>query len=506
MALHDDPQVIWAAPGEGVSGNGSHDEPYTSVRRASERLTPGATLALKGGVYRGPVSLEIAGAADRPIRVMAAPGEAVIIQESSWYLYDSSDVILSGLRFVNAPETALSIIGACQRNCFDSLQFKNCGSGSAGGSAIFFGGAGARCNVVQNCEFTLPAHRPGDAGERVGVMVSEGDESDFLTLNRNLVFRKSRFVNYDFGVIIGSRGSHAGRFGHVIEHNVFDNCRFSAIRVNCGDITIRNNYMRRCAGAAIAMSMGSDISVLDNRIEECGIGIEIMDRGHTVQQNCLVRCATAGIDVRESDSEPHRSASNVFIEQNTFYDCGFQSADARRGCAMRFDAETSSIVRRNIMHGEAYPYRVFQTGDTEGASGPIRPGRASHFIFDENIVSGGAAAQPGCVEREMVFAHPDAGDFSAETACGAQGWAAESCPSDRALSSAPDAFAGIGDESIAEESEADELIRQIDRDELMARSMLAAQADREEAGIVEQEPGEIDEEDDPERYFDRDDI
>ncbi len=509
MLLQDDPNVIWVTSAGSGPGSGSYEAPFVGMKKALERIKPGQTIVLRGGVYRGDVTLEISGAVDRPIRIMAEPGATVEICESAWFLYDSSDLIISGLQFANAPQSALSAIGACQRNCFENVRFINCSIDGKGASTVFFGGSGARCNVVQNCEFEIHSAQPHEspAAKTIAVLVTEGDNRSLLTLNRNHVFRKNRFFHYGCGVVVGSRGSRSGKFGHVIEHNIFDSCRFGAIWVNCGDTIVRNNMIRNSENPAISIAMGSASTVYENRIEECAVGVDILDSGHTVQQNCFVRCAKSGIDVRVSSGENERNANNVFIEHNTFIDCGAVTGDALQGSAIRFDSETSSVVRRNLMHGSSRPYLVFVPGEQKAKTGPIRSGRSARFMFEENVVSGGANIQHGCMARDITFFNAGGGDFHANSEFGAQGWAISGNPIDSAISTASDSFAGVGDEAIAEEGAVEELVKQINREEILARSLFVGDSDGDEHEVGGDDGlSEGDEEDDPESYFDRDDI
>ena len=77
---------LWVAPAGRDEGRGSREDPWRSLEAALERLEPGDVLHLAEGEYRERIrnpSLRPA-TADRPIKVMAAPGANPLIRGLLW--------------------------------------------------------------------------------------------------------------------------------------------------------------------------------------------------------------------------------------------------------------------------------------------------------------------------------------------------------------------------------------------------------------------------------------
>jgi hypothetical protein len=67
-------------PVRGEDGQqGSEAKPFKSFTHALGRLKPGDTLYLRGGIYREPVTLELAGLKGKPITIRSFPGELAIL-------------------------------------------------------------------------------------------------------------------------------------------------------------------------------------------------------------------------------------------------------------------------------------------------------------------------------------------------------------------------------------------------------------------------------------------
>jgi hypothetical protein len=72
--------AFFVDPAKGDDTNdGSEARPWRSLAHAVTRLEPGHTLYLRGGVYRGHVTLKLAGTAEKPITLRAYPGELAVL-------------------------------------------------------------------------------------------------------------------------------------------------------------------------------------------------------------------------------------------------------------------------------------------------------------------------------------------------------------------------------------------------------------------------------------------
>ena len=138
MYSTNDPDILWVAPNGETAGNGSFEEPFGRIPDALSRARPGQTVVLKEGTYPGDATIQSSGSIDMPIRIVAAEESKAVILGGCWYLYDVCDLIVSGLTFRDAPQGAISVMGACERNRFERIRFENCGRLPAASCYAFF--------------------------------------------------------------------------------------------------------------------------------------------------------------------------------------------------------------------------------------------------------------------------------------------------------------------------------------------------------------------------------
>lgn len=413
----NDPSILWISPSANGSGDGTFENPFGDIERALAIVRPGATIVLMSGHYVRDTTFDISGTPHQPVRIAAEQGADVEIRNACWFFYDVTDLIVSNLTFRDAPTGAVSVIGACSRNRFDNLRFVNCGKRGTASCALFFGGSGGSCNMVENCRFERAV--PGTAAARdtsaksIGLMVSEGDVDGGVPLTDH-VLRKNYFVNYDYGILIGAGDAPAGQYGHIVEYNTVEQCRDEGILVKCSDTTVRNNRIVRCRNHSIAIGAGRDSVVESNRILDCGSGILVNGNGHTVANNCIVRCGGHAIRASGASSNPERAAaSNLLVESNTCVNCGTVSEN-RRVVGVRIDAGATAIVRRNLFSGEGRPY-VY----TDSA---VPDKRIASKLIIENIAAGGCEAMEGAAVAAVAFNNAGSDDFTNDSGFGASGW------------------------------------------------------------------------------------
>ncbi|MBN2189518.1 MAG: right-handed parallel beta-helix repeat-containing protein [Chitinispirillaceae bacterium] len=396
----NNPLNLWVSSSGKSGGNGTRENPFNDIGRAVAVVKPGMTIALMAGVYGGDRTFDISGTIDEPIRITAEQGAGVEVRAGCWFFYDVSDIIVSGLTFREAPHGALSVIGSCTRNRFESLRFMDCGSGDSASCSLFFGGSGGSCNIVDGCRFErLPRRGPSladPAARAVGLMVSEGDSDGGEPISDH-VFRKNRFVNYDYGIMVGAGDAPAGKYGHLVENNTVEQCGTAGILVKCSDTTVRGNKVMRCPDRSIAVVAGRDCVVEANRVIDCGSGIQMSGSGHTAAGNCIVRCDTEALGVNGA------SAENIIVENNTFVGFG------RTG--IRIDSGATAIVRRNLFWGPGKPYAWRDDAETQ----------KERSLIAENIAAGGGEEMAGVVLSDVIFKNADGGDFSNDSGFGASG-------------------------------------------------------------------------------------
>jgi len=413
------PDFIWVSP-EGSDGDGSWERPFESIKTAIDKAEPGKSIILKQGTYTGDLTIEISGSPERPVRIIAEKDGTVEIANSCWFLYDTSDLIISGLTFKDSPTGALSVVGSCNRNLFQSLRFSNCGSTDRASCTMYFGGTGGECNLIENCVFEGPVQHTSSRTDKkhniVALMISGGSDT-FQTL-KNYVVRKNRFSNYDFSLLVGSHDSPSDKqYGHIIEYNTISNCK-TGIIVRCSDILIKGNKIENCSGSPVTIESGAGCIIESNRMIECQGGIQIHDFGHSIINNCIIRCKDSGIDVCGKSSSLNVAASNLFIENNTCIDCGL---DENTGFTIRIEPGTTSIIRKNLLFGKSKPYSITESIRDLRKNEVEETALETHQHISDNICNEPAALD-GFSVREIVFLNSESDDFQNETGYGAQGW------------------------------------------------------------------------------------
>jgi hypothetical protein len=394
----NDPSTLWVSAAAADSGNGTFDAPFSDIDRALAIVKPGNTIVLKPGKYSRTVTVQVSGTLRQPIRIAGENGAEAI--NACWFFYDVNNLIVSNIGFRNTPHGAISVIGACSHNRFEDLTFFECGVGEQLSCTLFFGGSGGACNVVENCRFERRAS-PAGGGSSIALMVAEGD-SDLGAAITDHVFRKNVFVNYTTGIVVGAGDAPAGEYGHIVEYNTVDRCSGDALIIKCGDTRARGNLVQKCACTAIAVRAGSNSVIEANRIIDSAAGISVNGAGHTIQNNCLIRCGSQGIHAHGTkDEETRIAAANLFIENNTFVECGNESE--KESAVIRLDPGTSGIIRRNLFSGNA----VIATCQTL-------------FVVKENGVTGETGG--GIETKPVGFKDPAGDDYTNDSGYGAAGW------------------------------------------------------------------------------------
>ncbi|MBN1760755.1 MAG: right-handed parallel beta-helix repeat-containing protein [Chitinispirillaceae bacterium] len=417
---YDNPDCLWIQADAFDGGTGTFEKPFASLESALERVKPGQAIVLQAGEYPGDCNIQVSGTAAEPIRIVAMPGAEVVIRSACWFFYDTSDLIVEGMSFVDAPRGAISVVGACSRNRFDGIRFVNCSSRGESACTLYIGGAGGVCNLIENCTFVRSVDAAGTSESKedgsIGLMVAQGDmEHDSPIVN--CLVRRNRVENYGYGIVVGGDGSRRTRCGHIIEYNRIVNASCEGILVKSGDTRIRSNVIEHGTGTALSLRSELDGTVDGNRIVDCRRGVFVHGTGHSVAGNCIVRCSEGAVRVGGASDEDSGTTLNCFIENNTFVDCGASGGgDENRIAGVLVDRGTTGLIQRNLITGTGKPYAVVtstpeQTGET-----------ATQFVIKDNIAAGGCEALDGVGAVEVVFADAAGGDYSNESGCGAGGW------------------------------------------------------------------------------------
>jgi hypothetical protein len=396
----DTPFTVWVKPSDGGSGSGKKNDPFSSLEAAFDAAQPGTTIVLCNGDYHHSISIHAGGTIEQPLHITAEhPGQARILG-ACWFLYDVTDIILSGLVFSDAPAGAIAVIGACQRNRIEDVRFVNCGTEAKTPCTLFFGGAGLRCNIVENCTFIAP---PKSDVESIGIMVTEGDDSTLESTNRDVIIRSNTFEKYSNAIILGTRGLAHSQFGHVVEGNIIRHCRDNGVLIKCGDVTVRQNVFSLCNTSAITIESGSGSTIESNRIDSCATGIVTTDDGHTIVNNCIIASTISSMHIMRTPE----AESALIIEQNTCFNGSKESSD------IHADKDVVCVARRNLFSGKG-PAITIGPNKTASAKNPL-------FFVDDNIVAEKTVKIKGLLARPFLFTDEQNGNVENDSGYGSSG-------------------------------------------------------------------------------------
>jgi hypothetical protein len=310
---------------------------------------------------------------------------------------------------------AMAVMGKCERNRFERMKFIDCSLTKENACTMFFGGSGQACNVVESCEFIGNAKNAifpdGKKATSVGIMIAEGDFHGGEP-NRDHIIGKNSFSHYGYGVLLGSQDGTLGEYGHRITYNSVENCG-EGIMVKCGDTLVKGNIIRHCL-RSISLAAGIGSIVEDNRIIDCDQGIRIAGKGHTVFNNCIVRCKKGAIRVIASIPPQTPAAANIVIEKNTMVDWGQDPASENSGITI--EPGTTCVVHKNLFHGKGNPYAIIDLDNSPHTQ------ERKRYLIDDNAVTKACELPAGVLRAMVTFIAESLDNYANDSAYGARGW------------------------------------------------------------------------------------
>ena len=228
---------------------------------------------------------------------------------------------------------------------------------------------------------------------------------------------------------------------------------------------------------------GKSSIVEENRIVNCGSGIRISGKGHTVANNCIARCQEEAIVVLSNISPEAAQAANIIIEQNTCVDWGGHLPRRKNLSGVLIGRGASCIVRKNLFHGPGKPYDLQDAGQRQCKKKPSN-GRAGSCLIADNISSGGCEAMDGSACNEVKFASVHHDNYDNASGYGAEGWllkpdlfGPEEQPCDDEAENAPIDDLPQPAPEVDEEALDDEAPEELEEGEAVFRSFFMSQED-----------------------------
>ena len=297
---------IWVSPKAPQGGMGTVELPFSTIDEAVEKVVEGSRIVLMPGTYEEKVSLrEVKGSEMKPISIVALPDrKEPVICTAEWFLYDITDLIISGITFETIENSAVSILGTSERNIIKGCHFDRCGENSE--CAVFIGGNSGRFNVIEECTFASPEE---NNEKQIALFVAQSidEEDDTLRPSSHTIIRYNQFKNYGVGVVVGSADELEAYGNHLIEENLFDTC-FEGVRSKASGTTIKANIFKECAKAISALS-GEATEILENRFDTCALSISCGTFDVTISQNCFINSTCTIM--------PEGAGSAIVLHNNT---------------------------------------------------------------------------------------------------------------------------------------------------------------------------------------------
>jgi hypothetical protein len=251
--------TVWyvdANKGSDDTGDGSKNKPWSTIQKATAKLTAGATILVQPGLYKGPVVIRTKATEAAPATLKAvAPG--VIIDSSGTsrdavYVDNSAYITIDGITVQKATRAGLRI------SLSPHVTVKNSAFLDNGTWGIFTDFSDY--TTVEDSEMAR-------SGTQHGIYIS--NSSDFPTLRRNHSHHnKGNGIHLNGDISAGGDGIVSG--GLIEANIIFENGSSGGSAINMDGVintTVRNNllYDNRASGISVFKEDGATFSS-NNRI------------------------------------------------------------------------------------------------------------------------------------------------------------------------------------------------------------------------------------------------
>lgn len=225
-------------------GPGTTHRPWKNIAKAVEKLKPGDTLLIRGGIYRERVLVKLSGNEQAPIRLAAAPGEQVVLtgadQIASWKKSNpESQIYMTPWphRFNTHSKTMTHpgdeyhrVIGRCEQIAVNGYLLRQVPSGSQLAPGSFFADVTNQVLCVWDSANRDLNQVLVEASVRQEILRVQGD---FVQLS-GLRFRYAANPAQRGAVVLAGR------------HNVMEDCRVERMNASGATFAGENAVVRRC--------------------------------------------------------------------------------------------------------------------------------------------------------------------------------------------------------------------------------------------------------------------
>ena len=357
---------VSASYGNDDGGNGSYENPFLTVQKALDSVTPGHTVFLMGGTYNGRNTFTNSGGDGRPIVVTAYPGSSVSV----------------GL----APGESGAIFDI---NGKSNIEIRNLTLGYSYATwvyGVFMHGGEENINI-NNCEFTnLATTATPGAGGAYAVLAYGAGATDRETI-RNITVYNNTIHNLYTGYSEAIAASGNVDSVHIDGNTIYE---ISNIGIDlyggagyCSDpaldqprnCNISGNNVFQCvspynACAGIYVSGAKDSVIDGNFVYENAYGIEVASEHNnyyypttniTVSNNTVHNNHDSGITIGGTNPVTSGFVTNSFLTGNILYNNGLYINDGANG-EIHFEKCDGINVTDNIVRNHDYSNAVIGCG------------------------------------------------------------------------------------------------------------------------------------------------
>jgi len=323
------PATRWVSPDGNDDGPGTKEQPWRQLSHAAEMVQPGDVVEILDGTYQAPIILAgKQGGNEQPIVFRATGGAALVdgagADGSAWdkrdaiYIYESSHIIIHGLRVTGAHRAGLRVSLA------QFITIQGCIFGDNGTWGIFTDFADDLSLLGNECFGSKAEH---------GIYHSNSGD-------RAVIAGNYCHHNHACGIQLNADPSNGGDGIHsdcvVVRNLLVSNNQSGGAAINLAsvrDSVIRNNLAYGNLATGIGMwddGQGQQWGCRDNLVEhntivfqpgEGRFGITIWNgsTGNQVRNNLFVSGARGGISFTEDSLEGLESDYNLYFSRDGWH-------------------------------------------------------------------------------------------------------------------------------------------------------------------------------------------
>lgn len=348
--------------------DGTIDNPFATIQRALDSVTPGHTVFIMSGIYKGANKFTSSGTSSAPIRVTCMPNARVTV--SLGYGEEGAIFDINGQSYIEIIDL---IIGNCSANWVYGVYMSH----------------DANNILIEENEF-INIIAPGNCGAYAIIMLGDGNTEESAIRDVYVYDNEIHqiYTGYGHGIAVSGNVDNITLDGnHVYDVNNIGVVLYGGGRNSTADhldqprnCTVVGNEIHHCVGqydhescSALYIDGARDSVVNDNYVYENAVGIEIGSENYNydyptknivVSNNTVHDNHDAGISIGGLNELYSGVVYNCEISNNILYNNGYKVNDGANG-EIHFEKCNGVLVKDNIVRNHDYlKYPVIGCGKT----------------------------------------------------------------------------------------------------------------------------------------------